>query len=219
MKPAARLMPALFSICIGLTADRAHAEPAEPAPTTSPAPAAPPVPRESPVQLHLDAAAGISTAGVLVGALGLLRAGVLEVGGSYASSGLFSTRTGGGIALGGGVHRPGGGGWDILGELGVNQHHVSGGLLTSDPGATRSIPYGGLRAGVDWSIGRPDAAVHPTLGLWLFARIDLASQGASYTYQNSSWFGESAQAREGSAKLGGGGEIGIALAGGLDILP
>jgi hypothetical protein len=218
MKPAARLIPALFSFCIGLTAGRAHAEPAEPAPT-SPAPAAPPVPRESPVQLHLDAAAGISTAGVLVGALGLLRAGVLEVGGSYASSGLFSTRTGGGIALGGGVHRPGGGGWDILGELGVNQHHVSGGLLTSDPGATRSIPYGGLRAGVDWSIGRPDAAVHPTLGLWLFARIDLASQGASYTYQNSSWFGESSQAREGSANLGGGGEIGIALAGGLDILP
>ena len=171
------------------------------------------------MQLHLDAAAGVSTAGVLVGALALVRVGVLELGGSFASSGLFSTRTGGGVALGVGEHRPGGGGWDILGELGVNEHHVSGGLLTSDPGATASIPYGGLRAGVDWSIGRPDAAVHPTLGLWLFARVDLGSQGASYTYENHGWFSERSQARESSAILGGGGELGIALAGGLDILP
>ncbi|MDB5214443.1 MAG: hypothetical protein JWO86_2370 [Myxococcaceae bacterium] len=227
MKPAARLVPGipgLFSLCIAFaivfTTARADADSAEADAATSPAPlAAPPVPRDSPVQLHLDAAAGVTTAGVLVSALGLVRFGVLELGGSYSSSGLFSTRTGGGVALGGGVHRPGGGGWDVLGELGVNQHHVSGGLLTSDPGATASIPYGGLRAGVDWSIGRADAAVHPTLGLWLFARVDLAQQGASYTYQNSSWFGDSSQTRNGSAKLGGGGEIGIALAGGLDLLP
>ncbi len=217
MKLAARLIPALVSICVLFTTATAHADPPEP---VTPEPVTPaPVTRESPVQLHLDAAAGVSTAGVLVGALALVRVGVLELGGSFASSGLFSTRTGGGVALGVGEHRPGGGGWDILGELGVNEHHVSGGLLTSDPGATASIPYGGLRAGVDWSIGRPDAAVHPTLGLWLFARVDLGSQGASYTYENHGWFSERSQARESSAILGGGGELGIALAGGLDILP
>ena len=212
MKLAARLIPALVSICVLFTTATAHA--------VTPEPVTPePVTRESPVQLHLDAAAGVSTAGVLVGALALVRVGVFELGGGFASSGLLSTRTGGGVALGAGEHRPGGGGWDILGELGVNQHHVSGGLLTSDPGATASIPYSGLRAGVDWSIGRPDAAVHPTLGLWLFARVDLGSQRASYTYENHGWFSEHSQARESSAILGGGSELGIALAGGLDILP
>ena len=207
MKLAARLIPALVSICVLFTTATAHADPPEPVTPE-------PVTRESPVQLHVDAAAGVSTAGVLVGALALVRVGVLELGGGFASSGLFSTRTGGGVALGAGEHRPGGGGWDILGELGVNQHHISGGLLTSDPGATASIPYSGLRAGVDWSIGRPDAAVHPTLGLWFFARVDLGSQRASYTYSS-----ERSQARESSAIPGGGSELGIALAGGLDILP
>lgn len=196
----------LFGLCAVSTvfaASSAHAEPT----------------RESAVQLHLDAAAGISTAGAVVSALGLVRVGLVEVGGSCASSGLFSTRTGGGLAVGAGGHRPGGGGWDVLLEGGVNEQHVSGGLLTSDPGASGAIPYGGLRAGIDWSFGNAASAVHPTLGLWLFARMDLEGRAASYTYENRDWFSSSGGSQTGSAMLGGGGELGITLAGGLDLLP
>lgn len=198
MTSGPRLLSALLGASLVLlTATRAGAEP--PAP-----PAVEPVPRESDVQLHLDAAAGISTAGGVLGALGLVRFGLVEVGGSFTSSGLFSTRTGGGLAAGVGGHRPGGGGWDVLLELGMNEQHVSGGLLTSDPGATGEIPYGGLRGGIDWSIGSPAAVAHATLGLWLFARADLATRSATTLD---------------AQRLGGGGEIGITLAGGLDFLP
>jgi hypothetical protein len=203
----------LFVASMVLSASRAGAEP--------PAPAVEPAPRESAVQLHLDAAAGISTSGALVSALGLVRFGLVEVGGSYTSSGLLSTRTGGGLAAGAGGHRPGGGGWDVLLELGMNEQHLSGGILTSDPGASGAIPYGGLRAGIDWSLGSPAAVAHATLGLWLFARADLAARNAAYAYPDRDWLsgGGNGGSLRGSAMLGGSGEIGITLAGGLDLLP
>ena len=217
MTSLVRFIAGLFTASILLTASRAGAEP--PAPEPSAPAASAPEPRESPVQLHLDAAAGISTAGAVLGVLGLVRFGLVEVGGSYTSSGLFSTRSGGGLAGGVGGHRPGGGGWDVLLELGMNEQHVSGGLLTSDPGASGAIPYGGVRAGIDWSIGSPAAVAHATLGLWIFARADLAARDASYVYQDRDWRSGSSDSRSGGAMLGGGGELGITLAGGLDFLP
>ena len=212
----------LASSALVVTA-RASAEPATPATPAEPAEttAAPDAPRESSVQLHLDAAAGVSTAGALASGLGLVRIGVIEVGGSVTSSGLFSSRTGGGLAIGGGQHRAGGGGFDVLFELGVNEQHVtgSGGLLSSDPGASGAVPYAGLRGGIDWSFGKPSAVVRPTLGLWLFMRSDLGGRRSSYAYEDRGIFSSRTETSTGSATLGGGGEIGLALAGGFDILP
>jgi hypothetical protein len=175
--------------------------------------------RRSAVELHLDGDLGVSTAGARVGALALARVGPLEGGASFACSGLFSSRIGGGLALGVGGHRPGGLGFDVLGELGLNQHHVAGNLLSSDPGATGSVPYLGLRAGADWAFGSPDAIAHPTLGLWAFARADLGQSNASYTFTESGWFSGRSESQQGSARLGGGFEAGLALAGGFDLLP
>lgn len=222
MKPVVRLLAGLFALASLVATSRASADTDVDVDVDVDAPVATtPAARESSVQLHLDAAAGVSTTGGLVSGLGLVRFGLLEVGGSVGSSGLFSTRTGGGIAVGAGGHRPGGVGWDVLLDLGVNQHHVagSGGILSSDPGASGAIPYAGLRAGIDWSFGNASAVAHPTLGLWLFARTDLDQRSASYAYQNTGWFSGRSDARSGSVTLGGGGEIGIALAGGLDVLP
>ncbi|HSO39810.1 MAG TPA: hypothetical protein VLT33_45095 [Labilithrix sp.] len=220
MKPVVAPLVTLLAFAALFATSPAQAEPAETAPASQSVPAAPEE-RQSAVQVHLDASAGISTGGAVLGALGLVRFGRVEVGGTYGTSGLFSTRTGGGVAVGIGGHRPGGGGFDVLLDLGVNEHHVmgSGGLLSSDPGASASIPYGGLRAGVDWAFGNASAVAHPTLGVWLFARLDLSERTASYAYQDSGFFSDRSEPRTGSAHLGGGGEVGITLAGGIDLLP
>ena len=214
-----RALVGFFFVASLFVASVARADPLTPAEPALPLSRAP---RDSPVQLHLDAAAGLSTTGGLVSALGLVRFGLVELGGSYTSSGLFSSRTGGGLSAGAGSHPPGGTGWDMLVELGINEHHVSGGLLTGDPGATGSIPYGGFRAGVDWSIGNPANVAHVTLGLWLLARADLASREVSYVYADRGLFSGNTgpfPQTNGSVRLGGGGEIGIAFAGGFDFLP
>ena len=202
----------------------AHADPPEdtdPVEHAARAPALASTPRESPVQLHLDGAAGVSSTGVLLSALGLVRFGLVELGGSFTSSGLFSTRTGGGFSAGVGAHRPGGAGWDLLLELGMNSQHVSGGFLTSDPGGSGSIPYGGFRAGANGSFGNPAKVAHVTLGLWLVARADLAAREVSYSYFDRGLFSDDrgGSLTMGSVRLGGGGEVGIAFAGGFDFLP
>jgi hypothetical protein len=225
MKRIVRLLLGVLVLSSTFAASRARADDGVAPDVDGDAPDAPvaatPAPRESAVQVHLDAAAGLSTTGALLSGLGLVRFGLLEVGGSFGASGLFSSRTGGGIAAGVGGHRPGGAGWDVVLELGMNQHHVAGrgGILSSDPGASGAIPYAGLRAGIDWSFGSASAVLHPTLGLWLFARTDLDRRTASYAYQNTDWFSSSSDSRNGSVTLGGGAEIGLALAGGLDLLP
>jgi hypothetical protein len=226
MKPFFRVLALLLALPSLLATSRASADddgaPIDVAPV-APVDVAPvattPNERESAIQLHLDAAAGVSSSGALVSALGLARFGHLEVGGSFGSSGLFGSRTGGGLAAGAGGHRPGGGGWDVLLELGMNQQHVAGNLLSSDPGASGTIAYGGLRAGIDWSFGNASAVAHPTLGLWLFARTDLQQRTSSYAYQETGWFSGRSDSRSSSVTLGGGGELGIAIAGGLDLLP
>jgi hypothetical protein len=221
MKSHRSCLASLAALAAFFAVTRAHAETAEPSSTaeTAETAEATQVARQSSVQLHVDASAGVSTAGGAVGALGLARIGLLEVGGGYALSGLLSTRSGGGLAVGIGDHRPGGGGVDVLLELGINRQHVRGGLLTSDSGASGTIPYGGLRAGLDWGLGKADAVVHPTLGLWVFARLDLDERTASYSYESSGLFSSRSDRTNGSVQLGGGGELGIAFAGGIDFLP
>lgn len=195
-------------------AARAQDETVRARPADDDAPAA----ADATTQLHLDVSSGFSTLGLQVGGLALLRAGIFEVGPSFDASGLVSSKAGGGIAVGVGsrgreIHAFG---WDMLGEAGLHQHHAGKGLLSDDPGASATIPYGGVRLGVSWALGGPQAHLRGRHGLWLYGNVDLSSVTKQYTYQEKGWLSDTVRQAEGSAVLGGGTLFGLSYTIGFD---
>ena len=175
-------------------------------------------PADASTQVHFDVSSGFSTLGLQVGGLALVRVGLFEIGSSFDASGLVSSKTGGGMAIGVGsrgreIHAFG---WDMLGEAGLHQHHAAKGLLSDDPGASATIPYAGLRLGVSWALGGPQAHLRGRHGLWLYGNVDLSSVTKHYTYQEKGWLSDNVRQAEGTAVVGGGTLFGLSYTIGFD---
>lgn len=178
-------------------------------------------PASLPSHFHLDASAGVSTLGGLVGVTGLGRIGAARVGLTGGISGLFSTKAGGGLVAGmgwQGVQRLS---LDVLGEAGVHHHHVAGSFLSDDPGRSGTVPYLGLRLGVHAPGTHPGAAggLRWSIGGYLTLRQDLSSRTATYAYQDSGWISGEASSETRSVRIGGQTELAIAVALGFDLIP
>ena len=170
-------------------------------------------------QFHISGGPGLSSEGIHFGAMALARIGVIAVGPMFSYSGLFSTKIGGGVGLGASTRGADRFGFDALGEFGVHSHHVAGGLLSDDPGATGTIPYAGGRVGVRWTLGNTTNRARPHVGVWLFVRQDLSSHTATYQYEEEGWFGGGRRMETGHATIGGQTEAGLAFRAGFDVTP
>lgn len=206
----------LFVFIVASTVARAAR--AEDEPDRTPADDGVSAPADAMTQVHIDVSSGVSTLGLQVGALALVRADLFEIGPSFDASGFLSSKTGGGLAMGLGsrgreVHSFG---WDMLGEVGMHHHHVAKGLLSDDPGASATIPYAGLRLGVSWALGGPHAHVRGRHGIWLYGNVDLSSVTKQYAYQETGWLSDTSRQATGTTVVGGGTLFGLSYTIGFD---
>ena len=175
-------------------------------------------PTESVTQIHAEVTLGGTTMGPQVGALFLVRHQVFAVGSSVSATGLFSTKTGGGIVAGFTPHHSGPFRLDLLAEAGSNYHYESGELLSDDPGRAATIPYVGARIGFHCRLGSATAPARMTNGFWLFAQRDLATVTKTYDYEETNWLSDQSTRAAGSTTLGGQWLYGIAYNIGFDAL-
>lgn len=175
---------------------------------------------ERPSQLHVDGGLGGSSYGLHAGAIGLFATGNLRVGGSGYASGIFSSKSGGGVVAGVGSHGMQRLTLDVLAELGMNSHRVvRGGLLGDDPGATGAVPHAGVLLGARWYVGAATKRTRLTIGAWLSVRHDLDQKTSRYSYTSTGWFSGSESAATGSATIGGITEVSLRFAIGFDVTP
>jgi hypothetical protein len=144
--------------------------------------------------LRLDVAPGLSnTSGSVaadffdLGATGLFRWRQLELGALATTSFNFSSEARnsyGGLA-GAGGYLGTNGAFDLLAEGGAHAYSGIGGCagdgcgLGSDTGASGTVPYAGLRAGIALVPGSPDpdyAGTRFLIGLWIYVTRDLSSE-------------------------------------------
>lgn len=168
---------------------------------------------------HVDGGLGGSTAGFTFGGLALLRVGPLEVGPGCQFSGFLSTRTGCGMLVGFAADISPSWTVDLLGELGVNRVHQSGGFLNDDPGASGAVGYTGARLGTRWSFGKWQRPLRPNLGLWLFAQRDLSGYEARYSYTETGWLSGKTSVQSARRHLGDEWELGLRVVAGFDLIP
>ena len=172
-----------------------------------------------PIRLHFDGGLGGSNTGFNFGGLGLLRVGPLETGPGCQFSGLLSSRTGCGLLLGFATDLSPSWTVDLLGELGVNRVHESGGFLTGDPGASGNIAYTGARLGTRWSFGKWHRPMRANLGLWLFAQRDLSGREVRYSYSETGWLWGETTEHNMRRHLGDEWELGLRVVAGFDFIP
>src|SRR5512140_843877 len=183
----------------------------------------PPVAAAAPLQAHFDGGPGASTTGLHLGLVALVRYRPFALGVAVNASALpfGDSRVGAGGLLGASWHGASPFGFDLLAELGMVDHHVSGGggFLSSDPGTTAEIPYAGARVGFRWFQGDADARTRFTVGFWLYGHGDLAGRDVSYTYASAGGLFNGGGQTSSSLRVGGGSELGARLALGFDLTP
>jgi hypothetical protein len=154
--------------------------------------------------------------GMDLGMAGLLSWRFLEIGASARFGGWVLPFPASRIAVAGlagiGTHGAGFGG-DLLAEGGLHDYSAIGGcgfcLFESDPGASGTTPYLGVRAGLTYRLparqpggGRPV----PLVGAWLFVSRDTSTEWV--TYSASELFAPNIQETQ---RIGGSLEIGVSL--------
>jgi len=88
-------------------------------------------------------------------------------------------------------------GWQLDAVAVGGIHHYEGfgrGLLGSDPGASATLPFVGLRAGPSYAFG--SGGTRFAIGVVAFGETDIASRTVAYSYMGDGWFDGPTQQRE-----------------------
>jgi hypothetical protein len=129
--------------------------------------------------------------GAVFSGYALLQWDALEAGvsGHIGGAALDYDLAGGGFLAGLGATTRWGLRGDVLGELGLEHYSgVDNGeffLPNGDPGASATLPYAGVRAGLSYQFARRSRS-HFELALWGIYQDDLTRENVAYTYVVSS---------------------------------
>jgi hypothetical protein len=177
------LVPLLSALATSTPAPSAHRSASTDAPFAAPAARV----AETSFMGGLGLAGGDSAGGLGFAMLATHRLKWLELGGECYGAALFSAMFGVGAV--GGLHVGESFSVRALGSLGMHSYsHVSGGLLTDDPGISGSVPYAGARLVLGYSFaGRAGSAQRAFIGLLGTLDRDLERETRSVTYQSRGW--------------------------------
>jgi len=148
------------------------------------------------------------------------RMGPFQIGGGAecGSGFLHNGRLGGAALVGLGAHEWMPFGVDLIGEVGLRHYIAVSPGFFSGPGASATVPYVGLRLGIDVPVGAlRRGAARPVFGFGAYARYEPIQVKRSYSYTDSDWFSDRMTTRDESVKIGGATEFGLALRVGFDL--
>lgn len=159
--------------------------------------------------------------GVLFGGTALLRSSVFEAGAGVDMGGaLFDTTVFNASLLAGfGLQLDSGPRLDLLGSLGMDFYHASGGFLDDDPGSSASLGCAGGRAVVSYRFPARHTG-HFMIGAFVSYERNFRRVTVQYSYTDSDWLFGGSTVRKGEHTFGDQ-RIALALNVGLtfDLMP